>query len=136
MQHLWNVLLPWFEEHSEALGAICFVLLSIYRGYRTARLNAEHLERERQRLTRFAFEQVNETQRTLSTAFASEEPQTLADLLSHAERDWSLRSSESDSELDAPDDDNETKPAIPHPHRRTIPPPPRAVPPPRRPRKE
>jgi hypothetical protein len=36
----------------------------------------------------------NETVRIVSTAYASEEPQTLEDLLSHAERDWSLRSSE------------------------------------------
>jgi hypothetical protein len=38
------------------------------------------------------FRRVNEISTTLSTAFASGEPQTLDDLLSKAERDWSLKS--------------------------------------------
>lgn len=40
----------------------------------------------------------NETVRILSTAFASGEPLTLDDLLSSAERDFTLRSSEKPSE--------------------------------------
>lgn len=47
-------------------------------------LTQQHIERE--------FARQNETVRTLSTAFAQGEPQTLDDLLSSAERDWSLTS--------------------------------------------
>ncbi len=39
---------------------------------------------------------------TLSTAFVQGEPPTLDDLLASAERDWSLRSSDADSEPPPP----------------------------------
>lgn len=130
MQHLTE----WLALHSEELGALCFVLVGIWRSYRTRQLHAEHLERERQRLTRFAFEQVNETSRTLSTAFANDNPPTLSELLSHAERDWSLHSSDSGCTPDDIDRDAVTVAAVPHPKsmRQTIPPVPRPMPPPRR----
>jgi len=129
MQHVTE----WLALHSEELGALCFVLVGIWRSYRTRQLHAEHLERERQRLTRFAFDQVNETSKTLSTAFAGDSPPTLADLLSHAERDWSLTSSEAGSTPDEDDRQAVTVEAVPHPqHKSIIPPPPRPIPPPRR----
>ena len=56
------------------------------------RLQQESSERERQ-ILRESLERQNETLRIVSTAYASGEPITLDDLLSHAERDWSLRSS-------------------------------------------
>lgn len=50
----------------------------------------ELLAREQQR----HIEQQNETLRIALTAFASEEPRTLDDLLAPVDRDWSVRSSE------------------------------------------
>lgn len=116
--------LEWSAEHYETLGALLFVLANIWRNYRTRMLHAEHLERERLRHMRFTYEQSNETLRTASTAFASEEPQTLEDLLSHAERDWSLKSSGAGSLREPDDEQQQTVRAIPRP---------RPVPPPRRP---
>jgi hypothetical protein len=49
----------------------------------------EQLKQSEQR----SVERQNETLRIVCTAYASGEPLTLADLLSKADRDWSLRSS-------------------------------------------
>ena len=56
------------------------------------RLQQQSSERERAALKE-SLERQNELLRIVATAFASGEPITLDDLLSHAERDWSLRSS-------------------------------------------
>ena len=51
-----------------------------------------HMQKQSETL-RKSIERQNEILRILSTAYASGEPPTLDDLLSHAERDWSLKSS-------------------------------------------
>jgi hypothetical protein len=56
------------------------------------RLQQQGSERERV-LLKESLERQNELLRIVATAYASGEPTTLDDLLSHAERDWSLRSS-------------------------------------------
>lgn len=71
----------------------CYLLLELLRKrqlLRTMSSQSELLARAEQR----HISEHNETIRTMSTAFASEEQPTLDDLLSSAERDWSLRSSE------------------------------------------
>jgi hypothetical protein len=66
---------------------------------------AKHLELERSRFDKQEraneereWRRQNETVRSLSEAYAKGEPPTLDDLLSNAERDWSLRSSKTPSE--------------------------------------
>lgn len=56
------------------------------------RLQQQASERERE-ILRQSLERQNETLRIVTTAYASGEPITLDDLLSHAERDWSVKSS-------------------------------------------
>lgn len=75
-------------------------LIATWLLYRTNRWLAKHLELERSRYDRHMsarsereFRRQNETVKTLSDSYARGEPPTLDDLLSSAERDWSLRSS-------------------------------------------
>lgn len=66
--------------------------------FRRTRYLEELVRREQQR----SITRQNELLKTLATAFASGEPTTLDDLLSHAERDWSLKSSAENSSGRAP----------------------------------
>ena len=72
-----------------ALGLISFLAHSLWRVCRERNCSRELLRREKQR----SIERENEMLRIISTAYASGEPTTLDDLLSSAERDWSVRSS-------------------------------------------
>jgi hypothetical protein len=72
-----------------ALGLGSYLARTIWRVVRERNCSRELLRREQQR----NIERQNEQLKILATAFASGEPPTLDDLLSHAERDWSLRSS-------------------------------------------
>lgn len=72
-----------------ALGLISFLAHNLWRVCRERNCSRELLRRELQH----SIEMQNETVRILSTAYASGEPTTLDDLLSSAERDWSVRSS-------------------------------------------
>lgn len=103
------VFLPWLVEHWRVLGAFSYLVLRIWLQRRTIRYSRELLARQAQRHTaqrhseqRRHFEAQNETLRITLTAFANEEPRTLDDLLSHAERDWSLRSSQESSRSSRP----------------------------------
>lgn len=77
------------QAFGAACGALCASLIVIWQLYRRQRYLTAALDRlQRQRIS-----DANETWRIACTAFASGEPITLDDLLSSAERDWSLRSS-------------------------------------------
>ena len=78
-----------FEVLFAALGLGSYLVRSLWRVVRERNCSRELLRRDKQR----NIERQNELVRTLATAFASGEPPTLDDLLSHAERDWSLKSS-------------------------------------------
>lgn len=121
-----------------------FSLVAIWLLYRTNRWLATQLERERTRFDKQMSAQheremrrQNETVKTLSEAYALGEPPTLDDLLSSAERDFSVRSSVTPfetpaaksrttrippkpSEPEPPDDEwidiTEEVPTIQHPH--------------------
>lgn len=84
--------------HWHELGAIAFFLARTWLLHRQMKWQRELLARQRQQ----HIDSHNETIKIMSTAYASEEPQTLDDLLSHAERDWSLRSSEPPSRKTPP----------------------------------
>ena len=84
-----------------ALGIGSFLGLSLWRTVRERNSCRELLVREQRRntsreseLLQKNLEQQNELVRILATAFSSGEPLTLDDLLSRAERDFQLRSSE------------------------------------------
>lgn len=127
-------LTQWFEP----LVTFCS-LLGMWLLYRTNRWLAEHLERERTRYdahkrkrkelaTKQREREIarqNELLRVISEAYAHGEPHTLDDLLSHAERDFTLRSSRTPSGYP----ERRSKPPS---YRRTIPP----SPPPRSERDE
>lgn len=72
-----------------ALGAGLSLAMTTYHLFRRTKFLTARLEYEQQRRIAVA----NETWRTASTAYAAAEPTTLDDLLSSAERDFSLRSS-------------------------------------------
>ncbi len=91
LQQLWNALAPHWHE----FGVISYCLVRIWLLRRQKKWQNELLARQRQQ----HIDSQNETVRIMSTAYASEEPQTLEDLLSHAERDWSIRSSERPSSI-------------------------------------
>jgi len=74
-----------------ALGIGSFLGLSLWRTVRERNSCRELLVREQRQKN---LEQQNELVRILATAFSSGEPLTLDDLLSRAERDFQLRSSE------------------------------------------
>ncbi len=89
-----------WEALCAALGIGLYLAQSLWRSIRERNCSRELLLREQQsnmkkllELSRANIETHNETLRVVLTAFASGEPITLDDLLSHAERDWSLRSS-------------------------------------------
>jgi len=97
------------HEHSEellaALGIGSYLARSFWLLIRERNCCRALLLREQQSHTqkqsetlRKSIERQNEILRILSTAYASGEPPTLDDLLSHAERDWSLKSSPTPSE--------------------------------------
>lgn len=90
---MWQQVYSALAPHWHELGGICYLLLRIWLLRRQKKWQQELLARQRQQ----HIDSQNETLRIMSTAYASEEPQTLEDLLSHAERDWSLRSSERQS---------------------------------------
>jgi hypothetical protein len=92
------------HEHREelllALGIGSYLARSIWKVVRERNYCRELLVREQHsntqkqnELLRLSIERQNELLRVVLTAFASGEPTTLDDLLSHAERDWSLKSS-------------------------------------------
>jgi hypothetical protein len=114
LQQLYDELKPHWHE----LGAISYFLLRIWILKRQRRWLRKHSELEGQRVIASS----NETLRIVSTAYASGEPQTLGDLLSHAERDWSLRSSQ------PPSEEEPTRTTRPPPressYQRLVPPPP------------
>jgi hypothetical protein len=99
---MWQQLWTKLEPHWHELGVISYSLIRIWMLRRQARWQVKLLEE--QRLSHIASQ--NETVRIMSTAYASGEPVTLADLLSSAERDWSLRSAAGQS---ASDDDEPTE---------------------------
>jgi len=82
-------LYEWLRHHWHALGAISYCLLRMWMLRRRNVWLRKLLALEVQR----GIDSTNETWRIASTAYASGEPVTLDDLLSSAERDWSLRSS-------------------------------------------
>lgn len=84
-----DALLPLLAERWHELGVIFYLLLRTW----TLRRRSVWLRRLLELEQRRHIASQNETVKILSTAFASGEPPTLDDLLSHAERDWSLRSS-------------------------------------------
>jgi hypothetical protein len=97
------------EQLIEALLALCGIGLLqgqvIWRLVRERNYSRELCLREQQRnisreneLLRKSVEMQNETLRVVLTAFASAQPVTLDDLLTQAERDWSLRPSRTPSE--------------------------------------
>lgn len=102
LQHYLVALQPHWHE----LGVIAFCLTRIWMLRRQKRWLRKHSALTEQRLTERIFYQSNETLRIVSTAYAQGEQPTLDDLLSHAERDWSLRSSPEQS------GDDETDPTI------------------------
>ena len=92
------------HEHREelllALGIGSYLARSIWKVVRERNYCRELLVREQHsntlkqnELLRLSIERQNELLRVVLTAFAAGEPTTLEDLLSHAERDWSLKSS-------------------------------------------
>lgn len=88
-----------------ALGIISLQARTIWRLVRERNYSRElclreqqsHMQKQSETL-RNSIERQNELLKILATAFASAEPVTLDDLLSHAERDWSLKSSKTPSE--------------------------------------
>jgi hypothetical protein len=90
----------------------CFLLVATLISARTKRWLAEHLARESRRsdealrklaieLSEIHFRQHGQTLKTLSEASETAEPLTLDDLRNRADRDFTLRSSETQSqELD------------------------------------
>jgi len=91
-------------EHREAicsaLGTGLLAAKTIWRVVRERNYSRELCRREQHsnmlrqnELLRLSIERQNELLRVVLTAFASGELVTLDDLLSHAERDWSLKSS-------------------------------------------
>ncbi len=74
----------------------CRELLAREQRSHTLKLT-EHTQKQSE-LLKNNIERQNEQLRILATAFSSGEPITLDDLLSNAERDWSLRSSNSPPE--------------------------------------
>lgn len=100
-QAIFDVLAPHWRE----LGVISYSAIRIWQLKRRTRWLKRHSELTEQRLTERVFWQSNETLRIVSTAYAHGEPATLDDLLSSAERDWSLKSSSPPS---ATDDDEQT----------------------------
>lgn len=77
-------------RHGVELVTLGFLLVRVLSLRATLMWQRELLAIEQQR----HISQQNETVRILSTAYASEEPLTLDDLLSRAERDFTLRSRE------------------------------------------
>lgn len=95
--------LLWLRAHWEVLGVGSAYLLRGWMLRRRMRWLEKLLELQRQRHT----SSHNETIEIMSTAYSSEEPLTLEDLLSRAERDFSLRSSGTGSERSSiPPDEN------------------------------
>lgn len=78
-----------------ALGLGSYLARLIWKLVRERNYSRELLRRQQQR----DIERQNELLKILCTAFASGEPTTLDDLLSHAERDWSVKSSRTPSDL-------------------------------------
>lgn len=92
------------HEHREvilgALGIGSYLARTIWLLVRERNYSRELLVREQQLHTQRQnellmrnTERQNELLKILATAFANAEPTTLDDLLNHAERDWSLKSS-------------------------------------------
>jgi hypothetical protein len=88
-----------------ALGIVSLQARTIWQLVRERNYCRELLVREQQshmqkqsETLRNSIERQNELLKILATAFASAEPVTLDDLLSHAERDWSLKSSKMPSD--------------------------------------
>lgn len=80
--------------HWRELGVICGCLIRIWQLSRQKRWQKQLLALEQRR----HINSQNETLRIALTAFASAEEPTLEDLLSGAERDWSLKSSQASSD--------------------------------------
>ena len=85
--------------YAALLAGLWWIKLT-YALYRRTRYLEEALERQRlhssereRAMLRESLERQNELLRIVATAYASGEPITLDDLLSHAERDWSVKSS-------------------------------------------
>lgn len=85
LQQLLTVLAPHWHE----LGVISYCLMRMWLLHRQTRWLRRHSELQERR----AIDSSNETLRIVSTAFASGEPVTLDDLLSSAERDFTLKQS-------------------------------------------
>lgn len=88
------------EALCAALGLGSYLARTTWRIVRERNYSRELLRREQQsniqkqsETLRRSIERENELLKILATAYASEAPTTLDDLLNHAERDWSLRSS-------------------------------------------
>jgi hypothetical protein len=93
----------WVREHWQTLGVGSAYLLRGWMHRRRLRWLEKLLELQRQQHT----SSHNETIEIMSTAYSTEEPLTLDALLSKAERDFTLRSSESGSERRSiPPDEN------------------------------
>lgn len=114
---------PVLEPHWPELLGIAFSAIRIFALKRQTRWLRRHSALQEQR----AIASSNETLRIVSTAFASGEPLTLDDLLSNAERDWSLRQSAAPSETNPPSRTT-PQPRESSYHRITLPPPPPVVP--------
>ncbi len=94
-----------WEALCAVLGIGLYLAQTLWRVVRERNCCRELLHREQQsnmkkqnELLRSNIARQNETLRVVLTAFASGEPVTLADLLSSAERDWSLSSSRTPSD--------------------------------------
>lgn len=82
-------LLDGLAPHWHELVVISYCLIRIWRLKRQRSWQRRHSALQEQHV----IDSSNETLRIVSTAFASGEPLTLGDLLSSAERDFSLRQS-------------------------------------------
>jgi hypothetical protein len=117
MLHQW---LEALRPHWHALGVISYCLIRIWMLKRQRRWTRKLLAQEQRR----HIDSQNETLRIVSTAFASGEQPTLDDLLSAAERDWSLKSSSPQSAGTYDDEETAMRTPLPEPPRVSRPPPP------------
>jgi hypothetical protein len=111
---MWHQLYEALAPHWHELGGISYLLLRIWLLRRQKKWQHELLARQRQQY----IDSQNETVKIMSTAYASEEPQTLEDLLSRVERDWSLQSSERQSIPPEESSYNRLRRTPSNPHRR------------------
>jgi|SRR5262245_331536 len=113
---MYNEALQWGREHWEVLGVGCAYLIRGWMAWRRRRWLERLLELQR----REHISQQNGTIEIMSSAYSSGEPLTLEDLLSRAERDFSLRSSRSGSERHSTPPSGSIPESGPtHPFRRT-----------------